>query len=95
MAGIRECPSLRIRVPVDCGRIRNPPVGSHRLTRPHGAHFACRVVTDSDNEVHLRRIGFGEFVPRFAPQAFGRHGEVGRYDTIIGGGRLRRGRVRH
>ena len=33
-----------------------------------------------------------------AAQRFGSHsshGEVGRYDTIIGGGRLRRGRVRH
>ena len=38
----------------------------HRLTRPNRAHLAGRVVADGDNEVHLRRIGFGEYVPRLA-----------------------------
>ncbi|MNY47118.1 hypothetical protein D3C86_1823600 [compost metagenome] len=38
------------------------------LARPHGANFAGRVVAYRDDEIHLRRIRRGEFIPAFAAQ---------------------------
>src|SRR5439155_3995054 len=44
----------------------------HRLPRPYRADFFRRIVTDGKNEIELRRVRLGEFVPALAAQALGR-----------------------
>src|SRR3974390_3535852 len=50
-------------------RIRNAPVRCHRLPRPYRTDFFRSVVTDSENEIELRRVRFREFVPTLASKA--------------------------
>ncbi len=39
-----------------CGRIRNAPMGRHRLTRPHRANFFGCIVTDGENKIDLKPL---------------------------------------
>src|ERR1700692_1673897 len=40
----------------------------YRLSRPNGTHFACGVVTNGEDEIHLGRIAAREFVPALGAQ---------------------------
>ena len=53
--------------------IGNPPVGGHRLSRPERALLLCGVIADREDEIKLRRVGRGEFIPRLAAQPLDGH----------------------
>src|SRR5208282_5353394 len=68
----------------DGGGIGNAPVSSHGMAGPDGADFTGSVVANRDNEIEFGRIGFGEFVPGFAPEA--KAGQSGGFELTKRGG---------
>ena len=77
----RECGAIRgppgVLVARYGGGIRHAPVRARRMPGPDRTGFACGVIADRDDEIHLRCPGDREFVPRLAAQAVGRIAERG------------------
>ena len=48
------------------GRVVDPPMGGHRVTRPHRAGLARGTAADGEDQIELRRAGRGELVPGLA-----------------------------
>jgi hypothetical protein len=46
-------------------RVLDAPMGCHRMAEPDRAGFAGRIVTDGEDEVHLRSASFGKDIPAF------------------------------
>jgi len=59
---------LRVVTAVHLRRIWKAPMGGDRLPGPHRADFAGRVITDGDDEIHLRRVRDCKLIPAFASQ---------------------------
>ena len=57
---------------LDRGRILNPPMRRHRLTRPDRAGFAGRVVANREDEIERRRALLRELVPILRTITLGR-----------------------
>lgn len=52
-------------------RIRDSPMGGHRMAGPDRADFVRCVVADGEDEIHVRRVGFCELIPGFATSVTG------------------------
>src|SRR5579862_98378 len=51
--------------------IGNAPMRSHGLTRPDGARFLGRVITNRKHKMEFGCAGLREFIPRLTPQPCG------------------------
>src|SRR3569623_136938 len=67
-----KCSPLCFVIAFDCRRVLETPVCGGRMTRPDRTGFSCGIVANGDDEIHVRRAGSGEFVPRFAAQILDR-----------------------
>src|SRR2546429_132785 len=57
--------------PFHLGRVLDAPMRGHRVAGPDRAGFAGRVVANGEDEIHLGRTGFAEYVPRLRAEAVG------------------------
>src|SRR6266403_1447375 len=60
---IAECALYLFRRTGHCGRIGNPPMCGHRLSRPNRADLFRCAITNGEYKIHVRRTGLGEFIP--------------------------------
>ena len=65
-------------------RIGHPPVRGDRMSRPHGANFSRRVVTNGEDEIELGSARQFEFIPAFATQP--NRGEMRSFQLLQGTG---------
>lgn len=69
---IAESGNLSSVRPLDRRRIGNAPMRRYRLSRPDRAGLGRRLIAHREDEIHLGRVGFGEFAPAFGMQTLNR-----------------------